>query len=328
MKHSGHIFVLSLLMFATCSTAIAAALAKDSKGRAPSRQAPVVSIPWFCIKNPVAEKRAANSPSNGPQIKPIAANDRGLKVGQQVSVDPNAKKLVQPPTTAVGRVGAPPTTIKDTKEKPDKIPGTTRPGYSTPGYGSQPTPVYTTPGYFAPGTGALPGGKNTVVKDDGSVVLPTVPGYLTGNTDTGNTTHPTTGPGELTPDQMSTDWIDWKKFTLSVPGPCPDGYDVNYSKMYLDCKVLLVKKINKIALTADEQKKYADRCSSFIKSDVLSAAISTKVCAAYAAYTNACKNVTPDCSTDKLFAAAGVPPNGATMSKMMSDAKKYCAQLF
>lgn len=307
MKTGTHVFLLSLFLFASGTTAIAYGLAKDA-AKPTGRNPPPLSIPWYCVKyEPPTQNSDIKIPPpgiKGNSIQPIPTITIDTNPGKNSRsapvpvIDRGRPQKITPPSWVV-----PP---------PKKTPPTTTPGYTAPGTG--------TSGYYSNGGNPGTPGGSTITKNGGSNGVPGSAGYYANDGTDG--VNRLGGGIKIGPTDDPSDTGIWN------PAPwgktvemCPLGY---YPKnLWEDCYQLLQKKLTGGLSEHDKQTPLFKVCSELIKPTAWNSEVNPAMCAAFKKYSQQCTSSKgASCPLQSFLDEAGIPIE--KLQKTLKDANNYC----
>lgn len=305
MKKGTRVFLLTLVLFACGTSAIAFTLAKDASGPATGgRKAPVV-IPWYCVKN---------TPPSGSvtiTVPPIGTIGTSVQPVPTIAIGNNPGRTRRAPPIVIKRKTVPQKITKpDLSTPPPRTPPPSEtPGYSAPGG---------TPGYYPSGSTRTPGGSTITKNGPGGIPSPS--GYYGSNGGgSGN------GPGfdlKLGPNDNASDPGIWDSEEANkIMQSCPEGYhqEVDWS----GCYQLLKKKLAGQITDHDMQSPLYALCSQVIKPAVWNTKITPELCTAYNKYSQECNaSKGASCPLQSFIEEAGIPMS--QLQKTLQDANKYC----
>lgn len=301
MKNGTLAFILTLLLFATGTTAIAFTLAMDAT-RIPSRAtSPTQTIPWFCVRIDAPSKTTTPPPQIGIRNNAIAPT----KI-----IDINSGKITRVPPSAIKE------TTKLYKAKPDSITRTApTPPKTTPESRTQ------TPGYVSGNTGGSArggsGGGSTISKNDGGT--PPSPGYYNtgsaGNSSNSGGTFSVTLPdGSVSPGMFNNDAI------YKYVSTCPPGYIANIGPI---CYEILTKKLSGKLTSADISSPAYSLCMDIVKSGLWNSKATPELCSLYNKYSNECSaSQGKVCMLEKFVTQSGIPSK--EILSMIGDLEQNC----
>jgi hypothetical protein len=303
MKNGALVFVLTLILFAAGTSAIAFTLAMDA-AKIPTRVAPQAqNIPWFCVR--------LEPPTGSAQITPPPPpiGTRGKPVGPTISIDANPGKISRIRPIVIKEsskpVKAKPDLPKQTSPKP--VDQKTNDRVQTPGYNSG----------NSGGTSGSSGGGSMISKNDGGA--PATPGYY--NNGTSGTSNNADGTlSIILPNGSSSSGLFDNAAIYKYVSACPSGYIANLGPICVD---ILTKKLSGKLTAADYTSPAYSMCLDIMKPGVWNSKATPELCQQYYKYANQCSaSQGKVCMLEKFVTESGIPTK--EVLKMIDDLANNC----